>query len=115
MDRFQQDWVPVTLTKKKVLSKSELQEIEKKKTAYNAYLKNNEELPKVKKTSIEVRKFIQKARTKRGFSQTDLAKKLSVNNSVIVNWENGKDHVPPNYISRLNKLLNVNIKKLEIF
>ena len=52
MDKFQQDWVPVTLTKKKVLSKSEQQEIEKKKTAYNAYLKNNEELPKVKKTSI---------------------------------------------------------------
>ena len=77
--------------------------------------KENHWLPKVKKTNIDIRKFIQHARTKRGLSQTAIAQKLCVQNNIISNWESGKEAIPGQYISKLNKILNINIKKKEIY
>ena len=109
-----QDWETVILRKKNNPTKEELKEIEKKKTAYNKFIKENEEIPKIKKTNVETRVFIQKARTKRGISQDKLAKLLCIQSNVIGKWESGKEPIPGSFICKLNKILNINIKKQEI-
>lgn len=110
-----QDWETIILKKKKTLSKDEMLKLEKKKTEYNRIMKENEDIPILKKTSLNTRKFIQRARTQRGYSQNVLSQKLCIQSSQIQNWENGKEPIPSKYISKLNSILKINIKKEEIY
>ena len=65
------------------------------------------------KPKLEVRIFLQQARNKRKLSQKELATKISVQPNIIQQWESGKQVIPGNYITILNRVLKVNLKKQE--
>lgn len=107
-----QDWTTVTFKKQKQMSITELKEKEQKKAAYNRALKyeaNEISIPKI--TKLETRNFIKKARCERKLSQVELANKINVQQRVYSSWESGKEPIPGNIIAKLNKVLNINIKK----
>ena len=108
-----QDWETVIFKKKKVLTTNEKRELDLKRERYNKFKKDNEELPKVKKTELDVRKFLEKGRVRKGLSQIKLAQLLNVNNSVIIQWENGKVPIPKKMYQKINNTLSINLTKKE--
>ena len=106
-----QDWETVIIKKKKVLTGNEKRELELKKNKYNKFLKENEELPKVVKTDLDIRKFFEKARLKKGLSQVKLASLLNVPSSTITQWENGKIPIPKKMYQKINNILSINLSK----
>lgn len=109
-----QDWTPVVFKKNNKQVNTE----EKQKTrAYqeNSALRKLESDEYVApKPKTELRQFLQKARTERGLSQKELAKKINVTPATIQQWESGKTIIAGNSITALNKVLKVNMKKQEI-
>lgn len=93
-----QDWEPVVLKK------------EKKETPVTT--------PKVdkvtiKEPSLDFQKALQQARMANKMSQKDLALKLGMNLNTMVNYEKGKE-VPTNLIiSKLEKLLNTKLPRIQ--
>ena len=108
-----QDWETVIFKKKKILNKNEKRESELKKEKYNNFLKENEEIPKVKKTELDVRKFLEKGRLKKGLSQIKLAQLLNVPSSTVTQWENGKIPIPKKMYQKINNTLSINLTKKE--
>lgn len=107
-----QDWTTVTFKKQKPVSSSELKEKEQKKAAYNRALKYEaDEISTPKVTKLETRNFIKKARCERKLSQVEVANKINVQQRIYSSWESGKEPIPGNIISKLNRVLNINIKK----
>jgi DNA-binding XRE family transcriptional regulator len=107
-----QDWNTVTFKKKPIVSKSEIQDRENKKSAYNYAMKfDPETISRPTDTKLEIRNFIKKTRNNKKITQSQLAKLLNVQNNTYNNWESGKEPIPGIYISKLNSILKVNIKK----
>lgn len=99
-----QDWEPV------VLKKSDTKEREKL---------NKETQPKnkdsvvLKEPSLDFQKALQQARMANKMSQKDLALKLGMNLNTMVNYEKGKE-IPTNLIiSKLEKILNTKLPRIQ--
>ena len=111
-----QDWTPVILTKnpQKNYTQKELEEHQKKQE--EKLKKKAEEDNEVKappKVSNELKKSLQQARISKKMSQKDLATKLNVPTKTITDYENGKI-VPNNqFISKMEKILNVKLPRIK--
>ena len=83
-----QDWEPVTIRSSEIAKKY-------KQTVQNAAgtkeFKSlvNDELPKLDKITTEQSKILREARSGKGLTQYDLAKRLNINVSIIKDYENG--------------------------
>jgi ribosome-binding protein aMBF1 (putative translation factor) len=92
-----QDWEPV------ILKKEEKKEFIPKKDKDKVTLKE---------PSLDFQKALQQARLANKMSQKDLALKLGMNLNTMVNYEKGKE-VPTNLIiSKLEKLLNTKLPRI---
>ena len=67
----------------------------------------------IKEPSLDFQKALQQARMANKMSQKDLALKLGMNLNTMVNYEKGKE-VPTNLIiSKLEKLLNTKLPRIQ--
>jgi ribosome-binding protein aMBF1 (putative translation factor) len=95
-----QDWEPVILKKEKKDSEPIKVKIDKDKVT-------------IKEPSLDFQKALQQARMANKMSQKDLALKLGMNLNTMVNYEKGKE-VPTNLIiSKLEKLLNTKLPRIQ--
>ena len=95
-----QDWETVVL--KKEPPKEEIKEIKDKDKVT------------LKEPSLDFQKALQQARMANKMSQKDLALKLGMNLNTMVNYEKGKE-VPTNLIiSKLEKILNTKLPRIQI-
>nr|QFG73851.1 MAG: helix-turn-helix protein [Megaviridae environmental sample] len=69
-----------------------------------------EETP-IKKTPLTVSKAIQKARLAKKLSQKDLAARLNVKVTTIVEYENGKARPNNTFISKLERILQTKLPR----
>ncbi len=97
-----QDWKPVILKKKTINIKNENVNIKKS---------NENDVIKINKTNIELKKAMQQARLSCKMSQKDVAQRMNVKSSDIMNYENGKA-IPNNaFISKLEKFYQVKLPR----
>lgn len=95
-----QDWEPVVLKK------------EKKETLTPIVTPKVDKVT-IKEPSLDFQKALQQARMANKMSQKDLALKLGMNLNTMVNYEKGKE-VPTNLIiSKLEKLLNTKLPRIQ--
>lgn len=73
------------------------------------------EILELKKSTISQRQFLIKARNERQLTQQQLADKMCVSISMIKLWENKDEPIKGNHINTLNKILNINYSKQEIY
>ena len=109
-----QDWEKVVF-KKHSKEKTDQDKNAQLKQQYNSHIRkveNEDYVPD--KPKFELRQFLQKARQERKLSQKELAKKISVQPSLVQQWESGKTVIPGTAISQINRALKVNMKKQEI-
>ena len=94
-----QDWEPVILKKEtKETKEKEIKSIDK---------------VTLKEPSLDFQKALQQARMVNKMSQKDLALKLGMNLNTMVNYEKGKE-VPTNLIiSKLEKILNTKLPRIQ--
>ena len=93
-----QDWEPVVLKK------------EKKEIVVTP--KPDKDKVTLKEPSLDFQKALQQARMANKMSQKDLALKLGMNLNTMVNYEKGKE-VPTNLIiSKLEKILNTKLPRI---
>jgi len=98
-----QDWEPVILKKELKDSK------EVKETSTPKFL----DKVTLKEPSLDFQKALQQARMVNKMSQKDLALKLGMNLNTMVNYEKGKE-VPTNLIiSKLEKILNTKLPRIQ--
>jgi ribosome-binding protein aMBF1 (putative translation factor) len=94
-----QDWEPVVLKK------------EKKEIVVTPKL--DKDKVTIKEPSLDFQKALQQARMANKMSQKDLALKLGMNLNTMVNYEKGKE-VPTNLIiSKLEKILNTKLPRIQ--
>jgi ribosome-binding protein aMBF1 (putative translation factor) len=104
-----QDWEPVILTKPQKDPRTAAQKSAVHTAKHFSKLEDPDFVPDRPNTTFS--KFLQKARLHNKLNQKSLATKLNVQPKTIQLWESGKEIIPGNHISKLNRLLNVNIKK----
>ena len=98
-----QDWEPV------VLKKSDIKTSENKK---EIQVKDKDKVV-LKEPSLDFQKALQQARMANKMSQKDLALKLGMNLNTMVNYEKGKE-IPTNLIiSKLEKILNTKLPRIQ--
>jgi ribosome-binding protein aMBF1 (putative translation factor) len=96
-----QDWETVVLKKSDIPEKQETHVKDKDKVT-------------LKEPSLDFQKALQQARMVNKMSQKDLALKLGMNLNTMVNYEKGKE-VPTNLIiSKLEKILNTKLPRIQI-
>jgi ribosome-binding protein aMBF1 (putative translation factor) len=96
-----QDWEPVILKEEEKKEKPQIQ-------------KSDIDIVKLKEPSLDFQKALQQARLVNKMSQKDLALKLGMNLNTMVNYEKGKE-VPTNLIiSKLEKILNTKLPRIQI-
>ena len=96
-----QDWEPVVLKKEE---KKELKEFKSD---------NDKDKVSIKEPSLDFQKALQQSRMVNKMSQKDLALKLGMNLNTMVNYEKGKE-VPTNLIiSKLEKILNTKLPRIQ--
>ena len=107
-----QDWNTVTFVKYKKPTAKEKSETQRKVEAATqlSKLDNPDYVPP--KTNKTLGKSLQKARTEKKMSQKDLATKINTKAQVVQQWEAGKQNIPGNYISVINKILGINLRQL---
>ena len=66
-----------------------------------------------KKINLELKTSIQKARLAKKMTQKQLASLMNVNVQMINQYENGKIIPNNNFISRLEKILNVKLPRIK--
>ena len=97
-----QDWETVILKKSDIPGKQETQKEIKDKDKVT-----------LKEPSLDFQKALQNARLVNKMSQKDLALKLGMNLNTMVNYEKGKE-VPTNLIiSKLEKILNTKLPRIQ--
>ena len=97
-----QDWEPVILKK----------ETKEPKDIKNATKEVKDKI-KLNEPSLDFQKALQQARLANKMSQKDLALKLGMNLNTMVNYEKGKE-VPTNLIiSKLEKILNTKLPRIQ--
>ena len=96
-----QDWEPVVL-KKDVPKETQVTEVKDRDKVV------------LKEPSLYFQKALQQARMANKMSQKDLALKLGMNLNTMVNYEKGKE-IPTNLIiSKLEKILNTKLPRIQI-
>jgi len=116
----EQDWTPVILRKKKALTTTTTevrQKVQNKSQGFNklevdTLTPSTEEAPKLKQLNIltsESRQELIKARLAAKMTQSDLAKKLNLQQRVINDLECGKVVNEQNILYNLNRILNVKL------
>ena len=107
-----QDWETIVL-KKPPDQKKIQQQISKAGPKPTPGVNYDEEGVAPPKIPTNLKKAIQQGRLAKRMSQKDLANKLNVSLNDIVNYENGKA-VPNNqFISRIEKVLNVKLPRVK--
>jgi ribosome-binding protein aMBF1 (putative translation factor) len=103
-----QDWEPVVLKKSDTDKEREIMKINKETQP------KNKDSVVLKEPSLDFQKALQQARMANKMSQKDLALKLGMNLNTMVNYEKGKE-VPTNLIiSKLEKILNTKLPRIQI-
>ncbi len=100
-----QDWVTVVMTKPKE-KKSQPPSLPKPPVDTH----QAEPLPKV---TTELKKEIQQARTYKKLSQRDLAHKMNVPVSVIIDYEKGTAIPDNSFIAKLEKILDTKLPRVK--
>lgn len=105
-----QDWNEVVLKKpieiKNVTNNNPKTNIIKK-------LEQNDNIVSLPKLNLELKTSIQKARLAKKMTQKQLASLMNVNVQMINQYENGKIIPNNNFISRLEKILNVKLPRIK--
>ncbi len=112
-DTFEhQDWNTVTFVKYKQPTQKEKSETQRRVEVATkmSKLDNPDYVPP--KPEKVLGKALQKARTEKKMSQKDLATKLNTKPQVVQQWEAGKQNIPGNYISLINRHLSINLRQL---
>lgn len=100
-----QDWEPVVL--KKMDTDKEREKLNKESQP------KNKDSVVLKEPSLDFQKALQQARMVNKMSQKDLALKLGMNLNTMVNYEKGKE-IPTNLIiSKLEKILNTKLPRIQ--
>ena len=100
-----QDWEPVVLKKS---------DTDKERDIINKETQpKNKDSVVLKEPSLDFQKALQQARMANKMSQKDLALKLGMNLNTMVNYEKGKE-IPTNLIiSKLEKILNTKLPRIQ--
>ena len=97
-----QDWETVVLKKSDIPEKNKETEVI-----------TNKDKVTLKEPSLDFQKALQQARLVNKMSQKDLALKLGMNLNTMINYEKGKE-VPTNLIiSKLEKILNTKLPRIQ--
>ena len=97
-----QDWEPVVLKKS-----------DKERETKETNQPKNKDSVVLKEPSLDFQKALQQARMVNKMSQKDLALKLGMNLNTMVNYEKGKE-IPTNLIiSKLEKILNTKLPRIQ--
>ena len=96
-----QDWETVILTKP-----IKVEQIPKPK-------KENNDIVVPLKINVELKTAIQKARISNKLTQKDLAVKMAIPVSTIINYENGKAIPNNEFIAKLEKILNTKLPRVK--
>ena len=112
-----QDWDVIYTRGNKELNKKKEKEKETKKS--NTIIKENKLEKKINegnlkhdKVKLDISKQIQQKRLEMGMTQKDLANKLNVRASVIVDYENSKAIFNKGFIRRIEQILNCQLLSL---
>ena len=97
-----QDWKPVVLKKKTINIKNE--NISNKKNIENDVIKIN-------KTTLELKKAMQQARLSCKMSQKDVAQKMNVKTNLIVDYESGKLAPSNSFLSKMERIYNIKLPR----
>lgn len=97
-----QDWKPVVLKKKTINIKNE--NITNKKS-------NENDVIKINKTNIELKKAMQQARLSCKMSQKDVAQRMNVKTNLIVDYESGKLAPSNSFLSKLERIYNIKLPR----
>tara|TARA_B100001989_G_C24205426_1_gene300477 strand:+ start:183 stop:533 length:351 start_codon:yes stop_codon:yes gene_type:complete len=108
-DYCHQDWKPVILKKQIKHTPTVEQKAARSFASKMSKLESEDYVPDKPNTTYS--KFLQKARLHNKLNQKALATKLNIQPKTIQLWESGKEIIPGNQIGKLNRILNVNIKK----
>ena len=99
-----QDWTTVILKKEEKKDKNHV---------VNTNVEQNKDKIVLKEPSLDFQKALQQARMANKMSQKDLALKLGMNLNTMVNYEKGKE-IPTNLIiSKLEKILNTKLPRIQ--
>jgi ribosome-binding protein aMBF1 (putative translation factor) len=102
-----QDWEPVVLKKSDTDKERDIMKINKETQP------KNKDSVVLKEPSLDFQKALQQARMANKMSQKDLALKLGMNLNTMVNYEKGKE-IPTNLIiSKLEKILNTKLPRIQ--
>ena len=102
-----QDWEPVILKKSDTDKEREIMKINKE------IQPKNKDSVVLKEPSLDFQKELQQSRMSNKMSQKDLALKLGMNLNTMVNYEKGKE-IPTNLIiSKLEKILNTKLPRIQ--
>tara|TARA_Y100000389_G_scaffold200460_2_gene240940 strand:+ start:7690 stop:8007 length:318 start_codon:yes stop_codon:yes gene_type:complete len=105
---MEQDWEQVVFKKSEKKEKNPKIKISKERK-----LENSEEIIVPKKTDFNFKKSMQQARMAKKLTQKELAQKIGIQQSEIVNYENGKK-VPTNgMISKMEKILGCKLPRIK--
>ena len=106
MQNFQ-DWETVVL-KKETKSQGQISS-----HSHSEIVNKDKDKVTLKEPSLDFQKALQQARLVNKMSQKDLALKLGMNLNTMVNYEKGKE-VPTNLIiSKLEKILNTKLPRIQ--
>lgn len=113
--KFHQDLKPIVFKK---TEKKPTDIVNKYQSGKNIQNKSDVDLRKIDNEQIklatatlEMRKCIQEARKKNNITQEELARRCNLPKDVIRDYENGKAIVKQNELSKINKVLGINLKK----
>ncbi len=95
---FHNDWEPVVLKKQKKLPPPQ-----------SSVPKDTEDLGKIQKTTLELRKQIQSARIAKKLSQAQLAQQINEKPNVIQGYESGKAIPTTQVLQKLRRVLGVKL------
>ena len=97
-----QDWNPVVLKKKTINIKNE--NVSNKKS-------NENDVIKINKTNLELKKAMQQARLSCKMSQKDVAQKMNVKTNLIVDYESGKLAPSNSFLSKMERIYNTKLPR----
>lgn len=97
-----QDWKPLTISKDKPRTQVTYQVSENKKL-------EDAEIPIKRKLGMEEGKKIQQARVAKGWTQQDLALRLSIRPNIVQEYETGNVIPERNLLNKMNRVLGIKI------
>ena len=108
-----QDWDTIYIKANHILERKE-KDKPKKQFIGNKETKMEQKIEegnlKIKKTSAEIGKIIQKKRTEMNMTQKDLAQKINQSVKIINEIESGKAHHNPQRINKIKRILKLDCR-----